>query len=132
MEDGKRYFTISQFSRMLDISGPTLRFWESEFAGIFTPLRTPGGQRRYTDEHIHILEKIVSMKKEGLKLTEIRAEMLRVPLPGNPDMSLDKVDILAERISRAVKNEIYRFFKDSPVDIEKRPATRRGSRRKRP
>ena len=117
--DGKEnYFTISQLSAMLDISGPTLRFWESEFAGVFTPLRTSGGQRRYTDAHIDILEKIISLKKKGLKLTEIRAEMMRTNLVDGPAVSREKIDILAERISRAVKKEIHKFFQGNGRSAE--------------
>ncbi len=77
MDAKTNYFTISQLSTLLNISGPTLRFWESEFAGVFEPLRTAGGQRRYTTAHVAVLEKIISMKKQGLKLAEIRETLLR-------------------------------------------------------
>ena len=36
----------------------TLRFWEKELGEIIIPLRTPGGQRRYKETHISILEQI--------------------------------------------------------------------------
>jgi len=113
MKTKKQYFTISQMNTMLDISGPTLRFWESEFAGILIPLRTPGGQRRYTEEHINVLERIISLKKKGLKLSEIRNEMTQATPIDEAKVPKDTIEILAECISRAVKKEIHQFFQSS-------------------
>ena len=117
MEGKEQYFTISQLNEMLNITGPTLRFWECEFAGILTPLRTPGGQRRYTDAHIKVLERIISLKEKGLKLAEIKAEMARENhvMPGK-EFS-DNIDILTERITKAVRKEIQQFFHNSSDQI---------------
>ena len=95
---------------MLGISGPTLRFWECEFNGILTPFRTEGGQRRYTVAHIDILQKIINLKKTGMKLADIKTEMLGgghfLPAEG-----LDtNIEILTERITIAVRREIEEFF----------------------
>ena len=57
-------FTIKQLSEKLNIPKPTLRFWEKELEGILVPLRTPGGQRRYTYIHMTVLEKIKELREK--------------------------------------------------------------------
>ena len=97
--------TIQQLSRMFKIPKPTLRFWEKEFEGILVPLRTRGGQRRYTIEHISIIEEINDLKKRGLSLGEIRRE-----LSGHPDSN--KFDLLASKVAELVKAEVYTFLQN--------------------
>lgn len=52
MEEMKRY-TISQAAAQLGVSTSSLRRWEAE--GKVTPERTPGNDRRYTQEQINQL-----------------------------------------------------------------------------
>lgn len=52
MEEMKRY-TISQAAAQLGVSISSLRRWETE--GRITPERTPGNDRRYTQEQIEQL-----------------------------------------------------------------------------
>ena len=120
MEGKEQYFTIGQLNALLNITGPTLRFWEGEFAGILTPLRTPGGQRRYTNEHIKVLERIISLKEKGLKLAEIKVEMARDnhAMPG--EEFNDNIDMLTEKITKAVRKEIQQFFYSNP-NISEQP-----------
>ena len=112
MNQEEKYFTISQLNEMLNISGPTLRFWEGEFEGILTPLRTPGGQRRYTDEHIKVLERIINLKEKGLKLAEIKAELVRGNHAMPAEGPYDNIEILTERITQVVRKEIQLFLQD--------------------
>ena len=103
-------FTIQQISRKLNIAKPTLRFWEKELDGIIVPSRTPGGQRRYTQEHLSIIQKINRMRKQGMSLSEINSKLNN----RNPELTLptNPVDfeILVERVTEVVKNEIYRML----------------------
>lgn len=119
MNAKQQSLSISQLSARLDISGPTLRFWESEFAGILAPVRTPGGQRRYMDEHIKVLERILNLKQKGLKLAEIRAEMVRGNHAIPADGLSDNIDILIERITKAVRKEIQQFYHNRSKTTEK-------------
>jgi len=102
------YLTISQLSSRLKVSTPTLRYWEKEFPGILVPLRTKGGQRRYTTEHIAIIEEIHTLKKAGLRLAEIKQKLRSGNGPTLPDVN--GIDLLAERVAEAVKLEVHRFF----------------------
>jgi DNA-binding transcriptional MerR regulator len=106
----EQHFTIQQISRKLNIPKPTLRFWEKELDGIIVPLRTPGGQRRYTSEHLRLIQKIQRMRKQGMRLSEIKTKMNSL----KPEMNLSTnpvdFEVLIERVTEVVKAEIYRML----------------------
>jgi UDP-N-acetylglucosamine 4,6-dehydratase/5-epimerase len=101
-------FNISKISRELNIPKHTLRFWEREFAGLLSPSRTHGGQRRYTRENRAIIEKIKALRESGASLSEIREALkdrsARASGPG------DRIDILADRVAQVVKTEVINFL----------------------
>jgi len=116
MEKNNKFLTINQLSLLLNVSRPTLRFWEKEFVGTLVPLRTKGGQRRYTSEHITIIEEIKKLKRTGNSLEEIKRKLGNETMaeagnrrPG--DLRADRIDLLAERVAEAVKLEVLSFFK---------------------
>ncbi len=45
-----KYMKIGDFSKMSGVSSYTLRRWDNE--GIFVALRTPTGERRYTEDMV--------------------------------------------------------------------------------
>lgn len=111
MDQQNQFLSIQQLSHKLDIPKPTLRFWEKELDGIITPIRTNGGQRRYTAEHIRILEKIKELRDSGKSLSEIKVHL------NNDQNNIDNlsvygnIDRLTDRIAEVVKTELYDFFK---------------------
>jgi|GEM_PF-691057 len=110
MDSIKQLFTIQQVSTKLNIPKPTLRFWEEELDGIIVPNRTPGGQRRYSSEHISIIEDIAYLKKRGMSLAEIRKQLGNQYKQNDDFLDSNNIDLLAERIAEAVRAEIYSFF----------------------
>ena len=79
-------------------------------------MRTHGGQRRYTSEHIAIIEEIKKLKRTGLSLEEIKRNLDKGSMAeaGNRrsgDLLTDRIDLLAERVAEAVKLEVLSFFK---------------------
>lgn len=103
----KPTLTIHQVSQKARIPKHTLRFWEKALDGILVPLRTNGGQRRYTPEHLLLLEEVKRLKRKGLSLAEIRTEL------SNNHRSLSDpstLDLLAEHITEAVRTTLHRFF----------------------
>ncbi len=110
MEKQDKLYTIQQLSQRLDIPKPTLRFWERELDGIIDPIRTNGGQRRYRHEHIQVIEEIKSLQENGMSLSEIKEILANADITCMRDPELKNVDILASRIAKIVKEEIYRFL----------------------
>ncbi len=109
MEEKSQLFTILQVSEKLSIPPHTLRFWEKELNGLLVPLRTHGGQRRYTRQNLAVLEEVKRCRENGLSLPEIIA---RINPSGEPEsLPSQKINLLAIRVAEAVKTELYNFFK---------------------
>lgn len=53
----KLYYSISEVSKMLNLTASNLRFWEKEFRQL-RPRRNAGGTRFYTQEDIDIIKQI--------------------------------------------------------------------------
>lgn len=101
-------FTIQELSERLNIPKPTLRFWEKELDGIIVPLRSSGGQRRYTETHIPVFEKIKSLRNSGKSISQVR---MLFNNGGKMENSLeDNLDMLTQRISELVKTEVIKFL----------------------
>lgn len=59
----KQYYTIKEFSQKVGVEEYVLRYWESVFPQL-KPFKTEKGHRRYTDEHIPIVNKIKELMWE--------------------------------------------------------------------
>ncbi len=95
-------FTIGQVSKRLDVSCTTLRFWEKELGNILVPLRTNGGQRRYTEEHIETIRKIKMLRDTGHSLDQIK-ERMDPKSSNNCDSKAEIVDRVASEIAQIVR-----------------------------
>ena len=110
-------FSIQQVSQRTNVSKHTLRFWERALNGVIVPLRTQGGQRRYTKYHLLIIAEIKKLKKNGLTLTDIKKRLDTNESQIDEKGRVDKIDILANQIAQVVKSSIYNFLADKDVKI---------------
>ncbi len=58
-----RTYRIGEAARLLKLESYVLRFWETEFAQL-CPLRTPKGQRLYSDADLVVLRRIRALLYE--------------------------------------------------------------------
>lgn len=107
----EKFMTISEVSQRLQIPKYTLRFWEKVFSGILSPLKTSGGQRRYSNKDLILIEEIQRMKAKGMSLSEIKDKLVQ-EIKGK-NSNLIKVDCLAHRIAEMIKLEVYQILKES-------------------
>lgn len=63
MEDTKNYYTIKEFAQKVGVEEYVLRYWESVFPQL-KPHKTEKGHRRYSDEHVPIVNKIKELMWE--------------------------------------------------------------------
>ncbi len=71
----KETYKIGQVAAKTKLKPFVLRFWESEFPQL-EPIRTEKGQRLYTDEHLHLIEKIKTLLYgEGLTIDGARKRL---------------------------------------------------------
>ena len=103
-------YSIQEVSTRTNVSKHTLRFWERELNGIIVPLRTDGGQRRYTSNHLFIIEEVKRLKKKGLSLIEIRKTLYSSRDMSVKENSLERIDLLANQIAEVVKTTLYNFL----------------------
>lgn len=72
----KRYFSISEVAKMLDVKPSLLRFWEKEFKQI-QPKTNARGKRSYKQEDIEVIRRIYDLVKvQGLTLEGARKALV--------------------------------------------------------
>lgn len=65
-----KYFKIGDVAESLNITTRTIRYYEEE--KLLEPLRTDGGTRLYTEQHIRRLKAILHLADNGFSLEVIR------------------------------------------------------------
>jgi len=93
-----------------------LRFWEKELDGLIVPLRTQGAQRRYTPEHLFVIEEIRRLKRKGLSLLDIKNKLDNSYNAEEGNSNSKRVDLLANQLAEMVRSAIYRFFERENLD----------------
>lgn len=105
------FFSVQQVSRQCDIPKLTLRFWEKKFADILVPVRSHGGQRRYSARHLELIGKIKQLKEQGLSLGAIRQAIADTPIEKrSPEIQLEKV---ADQVASLVRQEVFRLLMET-------------------
>ena len=69
----KAVYVISVAAELAGMHPQTLRIYERR--GLVTPARTQGGNRRYSDHDIEVLQRIAELTDEGMNLEGIRRVM---------------------------------------------------------
>ncbi len=76
-----RVYRIGEAARALNLQTSVLRFWEGEFPGL-QPVRTPKGQRLYTESDMALLHKIRSLLHEqGMTIEGARRVLAGEAMP---------------------------------------------------
>lgn len=71
----KRYYSISEVSRITSIEPYVLRFWEKEFPTL-KPKKNRGGNRIYTSKDIEVINRINYLRnKEKLTIAGARTKL---------------------------------------------------------
>ncbi|MGE4262960.1 MAG: MerR family transcriptional regulator [Desulfovibrio sp.] len=74
---GKTY-KIGQAATLLDVKPFVLRFWETEFKDVLVPVRTPSGQRAYSEANVDLVREIKRLLyDEGLTIEGARKRLLQ-------------------------------------------------------
>lgn len=65
----RKTYKIGQAAKLLEVKPFVLRFWEGEFKGLLVPVRTPSGQRAYTEQNVETVREIKRLLyDEGLTI----------------------------------------------------------------
>lgn len=72
---GQKTYKIGQIADAVGLKPFVLRFWETEFPQL-APIRTPKGQRLYTEQHLELVRTIQRlMHQEGMTLEGTRRKL---------------------------------------------------------
>jgi DNA-binding transcriptional MerR regulator len=85
MEAGTRgkTYKIGQAAKLLDVKPFVLRFWESEFKDVLVPVRTPAGQRAYSEGNVATVREIKRLLyDEGLTIEGAKKRLGQRAEPG--------------------------------------------------
>jgi DNA-binding transcriptional MerR regulator len=87
MEAGARgkTYKIGQAAKLLDVKPFVLRFWEGEFKDVLVPVRTPAGQRAYTEANVATVREIKRLLyDEGLTIEGAKKRLVSAQAEGAP------------------------------------------------
>ncbi|MDR0768629.1 MAG: MerR family transcriptional regulator [Dysgonamonadaceae bacterium] len=100
----KLFHSISEVARMLNVTSPTLRYWEKEFG--LNPHKTEKGSRRYSKKDVEALRLIHHLvKTKGLTLAGAKQK-----LKENPDTVTHSEEIV--RRLKIVRAELAALVKE--------------------
>ena len=60
----KEFLSIGEVAQVTGLPVHTLRYWESEFSRFFSPIRTSGRQRRYSEDEVRRIMEIKKLLRE--------------------------------------------------------------------
>jgi DNA-binding transcriptional MerR regulator len=83
---GEKLFTIGTVSKLTGVGAITLRAWERRYE-LITPVRKESGHRLYTRRHIDQINRITALTQQGMRISQIRPEMLESDLDEGEDGS---------------------------------------------
>lgn len=103
----ERLYSIKEASELTDVPSHTLRFWERKIPGFLKPVRTKGGQRRYTEECLEKIRKLdYYVNHKRMTLVGARRMIEEGVEPGNEEERELKESIMADKRVRQAIDEI--------------------------
>lgn len=104
----ERTYRIGEAARLLKLESYVLRFWELEFSQL-CPIRTPKGQRIYTEADIELLRRIRELLHEqGMTIEGARRILARDAFPEQEELTetVEKGDSPARELLCHVEREL--------------------------
>ncbi len=111
----KVYYPIRKISELTGINPVTLRAWERRY-GLIKPERTPKGHRLYTDEHVQLIRRILSLVDQGISIGQVKRMLTDEKQSTNdePDIASTAIDPWEEYRSRML--QAIAQFDDAALD----------------
>jgi DNA-binding transcriptional MerR regulator/methylmalonyl-CoA mutase cobalamin-binding subunit len=85
---GEKLYTIGTVSKLTGVGAITLRAWERRY-GLIEPVRKASGHRLFTRRHIDQINRITALTQQGMRISQIRPEMLEVGDVADADTGAD-------------------------------------------
>ena len=99
----KKYFSISEVSKLCSVKSHTLRFWENEFKGL-KPITRKGNRRYYQKKDIEMIRKIQALLyEEGLTISGVKRSLSSTKNNNSLNNSSGKIVEDLEILLKAIK-----------------------------
>lgn len=85
---GEKLYTIGTVSKLTGVGAITLRAWERRY-GLIEPIRKESGHRLFTRQHIDQINRITALTQQGIRISQIRPEMLETEVQTETDEESD-------------------------------------------
>lgn len=76
MKTNDALYPIREVSNLTGVNSITLRAWERRY-GLIEPVRTDGGHRLYTLEHIQQIKAAVKLTEEGIPISQVKTRLMQ-------------------------------------------------------
>jgi len=111
----KLYYSISEVSKMFELSNSTLRYWESEFS-VLKPKKNRHGERAYTKKDIAVISNIFTLvKQRGFTIEGAKKEIANTK---KQSPAFDKEKLVKKLVDVKSKMEKLLSGLDSGTDSE--------------
>jgi DNA-binding transcriptional MerR regulator len=84
----EKLYTIGTVSKLTGVGAITLRAWERRY-GLIQPVRKESGHRLFTRHHIDQINRITALTQQGMRISQIRPEMLETETGNESDAEPD-------------------------------------------
>lgn len=84
----EKLYTIGTVSKLTGVGAITLRAWERRY-GLIQPVRKESGHRLFTRHHIDQINRITALTQQGIRISQIRPEMLETETGNESDEEPD-------------------------------------------
>ena len=84
----EKLYTIGTVSKLTGVGAITLRAWERRY-GLIQPVRKESGHRLFTRHHIDQINRITALTQQGMRISQIRPEMLETETGNESDEEPD-------------------------------------------
>ena len=99
----KKYYSITEVSKLFNIKTHTLRFWEKEFEDL-KPITRKGNRRYYQKTDLALIKKIQSLLyKDGMTIAGAKRNLLTVTKEENSDSKMKPIIKDLEALLKAIK-----------------------------
>ena len=99
----KKYYSITEVSKLFNIKTHTLRFWEKEFKDL-KPITRKGNRRYYQEADLALIKKIQSLLyKDGMTIAGAKRNLLTVIKEDNSDSRVKPIIKDLEALLKAIK-----------------------------
>lgn len=123
MSSPQALFPIGEVANITGIKPITLRAWERRY-GLIEPVRTEGGHRLYTQQHIDTIQSAIQLTETGVPIGQAKKliEQAETAIPNELDENYDYAKqletALAEQDLALLHSELDQLFADTPDSLQ--------------